>query len=634
MKPDRLRLAALVAAAGLAASTAVSHGQAPEYPETIHRVADNPLPATRAEISRLRLDTERVAVFKDGYALIVKTAAAVADDRGRVFTDEVPDAAVLGCFWATTTQGQIAAMRAELITTAREETSEAACLTMTELLRANTDRRVVLTLRDAERSTIDATILRVLETPPVAAGTTDLSPGPTSLHTPTTVGTVRTPLAPRGGQYVIVRSGAAETILPIDHIHSIAGEQIHTSTTHRDRVERTSKRLSFELGSEAAGKPVSLRIMYFTPGMRWIPTYRLSINPDNRSGVLALQGELLNECEDISAESAVALDMVVGVPNFRFRNTVSPLVMEKTLRNALLSAAPDIMGRQNQYSNAMFAQRAGEWRDERAEAPVAGADLAPELSASGEQDLFVYSIPRFGLKRGERATVPVLRQDVRFDHLYTLDIAAVRDARRQGSAQYSCRAPGAPHQPLVPPLGESPSARTSVNHVWHQIELWNASSAPWTTGAALVMGAPGGDAARVIPIAQDLLRYTPAGGKVLLPLTIAVDIRADLDEEEIGRTDNALHRNGTSYALVRGRSTITLASSRREPSSVRVTLALGGKALEASDEGRIVITGHSGADWGGNDPGPVNNHSDITWEVQLAPGESRNLTVEFSYYTF
>jgi len=147
-----------------------------------------------------------------------------------------------------------------------------------------------------------------------------------------------------------------------------------------------------------------------------------------------------------------------------------------------------------------------------------------------------------------------------------------------------------------------------------------------------VGGAAGGG--RTIPIAQELLRYTPAGGKVLLPLTVAMDVRAELAEEELSREENALKRNGTSYTRVRAKSTISLTNSRKEVSNTRVKLSLGGRIEKTSDEAKVVVTGHNSTDWGNNDPGPVNNHSDLTWEVELKPGETRMLTVEFGYYTY
>ena len=70
------------------------------------------------------------------------------------------------------------------------------------------------------------------------------------------------------------------------------------------------------------------------------------------------------------------LDIVVGVPNFRFGRTPSPLVLESVLRNALAEAAPNLMGNSSQLSNAMYTQRSGEFRRNAARAqrrPTAGS---------------------------------------------------------------------------------------------------------------------------------------------------------------------------------------------------------------------------------------------------------------------
>ena len=62
--------------------------------------------------SELELKTERVIVFKDGYTLIIKRGVATTDKAGEVFTDDVPDAAVLGSFWAVPEEGRLIAMLA------------------------------------------------------------------------------------------------------------------------------------------------------------------------------------------------------------------------------------------------------------------------------------------------------------------------------------------------------------------------------------------------------------------------------------------------------------------------------------------------------------------------------------------
>src|SRR5690242_2792117 len=106
----------VVLAAGTALPVGIVHGQAgSERPPAVAKAAP-PGPLT--------LKTERVVAFKDGYALIVKSATGTADGRGLVYTDDVPDA-VLGCFWATSDQGGAVPMRAQWVEDQSDRTSPA-----------------------------------------------------------------------------------------------------------------------------------------------------------------------------------------------------------------------------------------------------------------------------------------------------------------------------------------------------------------------------------------------------------------------------------------------------------------------------------------------------------------------------
>ena len=155
-------------------------------------------------------------------------------------------------------------------------------------------------------------------------------------------------------------------LLPVAEVRSIVVKDMKTTIAKTLTTSKKTKRLSLKFDKPEKKQAVS--IMYFRPGFRWIPTYRVSLNEnkEKKTATVSLQAELLNEAEDLDN---VPLDIVVGVPNFRFRGTPSPLVLEATLRNALAEAAPDLMGNpSNSMSNAMYSQRAGDFRQEQAQA--------------------------------------------------------------------------------------------------------------------------------------------------------------------------------------------------------------------------------------------------------------------------
>lgn len=576
-------------------------------PEAPARVAITPAdePVAAPDPARLTLTTDRVVVFKDGHALFAKSASAIADAQGRVHTNHVPEAAVLGCFWAASEDGRPIMMRAEWVETSREKTVERACITLVELIRANVGRTLVFELHDRGRLT--GTIVELLEdsAPPAPDATVV-----TSMHADgrATRWTPENREARRGGEYVVVdEAQAGRIVLPVANVHRIVGD-LKTKMTETTRAFERTKRLTLELGAAAAGKPAKLRLFHFQPGVRWIPTYRLT-ELDPGPAMLTLQAEILNEAEDIDG---AALDLVVGFPNFRFKGVVSPLSLEATLRNALEQAAPGLMSQQ--LAQVQFQNRAGEWN--RDEERSGGAPAVPaEITGSGEQDLFVYSLGAFSLKKGARAAVPVWQQRADRRHLYTLDIGVVRDSR---SGSESTEFEGSP---TGSPLRKLP------HQVWHQLELANAGKSPWTTGAILMMQG-------FLPVAQELLAYTSIGGKALVPVTVAVDIRAEHGEEEIDRKPNALLWNHTQYALVRKRAEVTITNRRPEAIELRVRLGVAGKVLEASDDGAIVLNDFRAEDWRNDHQARVNNHSDVTWNITLKPGETRTVTYAAQFYVY
>lgn len=157
--------------------------------------------------------------------------------------------------------------------------------------------------------------------------------------------------------------------------------------------------------------------------------------------------------------------------------------------------------------------------------------------------------------------------------------------------------------------------KLAENKVWHQLELTDDTDVPFTTGAAMVME-------RGVPLGQDLLGYTSPGGKTLIPVTTALDMRAVHSEREVGRTTDAKSVDGRRYALVQKKGTIAVASHQKERSTVRVSFATSGKIERASHGGAVVVDDLDG----------VNNQSAVTWEVALGAGETATLSYELTVF--
>lgn len=582
-----------------------------------------PSAAAAEPAHQLKLTTERVIAFKDGFCLTIKRGQAVSDERGEVYTGEVPDSAVLGSFWATSKQGRILSMTAGWTTTREQLQRAMPCVQHLDLLQANLGKSCKLTLQD--KSEYQGVIRQVLSEPTSAPppaplkelfGLAPAGDDPIAAF----LGTAEAGsgakrelalLAGLGGAHFVLTTEDGDVALPIGQIRTLAIKNMQTTLARTlTRVER-AKRLTLRF--EKPGQAEEVRLMYFAPGLRWIPTYRIDLGTqgEKKTAEVRLQAEILNEHEDLAD---APLDIVVGVPNFRFRGVVSPLSLEQTIRRVLPQINPALAGNfRNDLSNTAFTQRASEFRVPEPPAGLpeaANVDLPDELSATGAQDLFVYSLPPLRLKKGERAAVQILSAEVPYRDVYTWDVTVRRkdvDTAPSGSGVTS---------PLV----------LSKNEVWHQIELTNNTKFPWTTGVAmLVQGNQ--------PLAQELLTYTSPRDAARVPVTVSVETRGSYEEQEIGRTLRALEWDSVHYAKIVKQARLDLRNSKSQAVDVEITFHVGGRATAATLDGKVTLAPFDAGDWEGYRGSPaVNNSSKVRWLTTLKPGESFRPTVTYEYF--
>jgi hypothetical protein len=577
----------------------------------------------------LKMTTQKVVVFKDGYCLFLKEGKAVTTKASECYTDDVPDSAVLGSFWAMPKEGKLVSIRSGWETVTSKTVKEVPATGYLDVLLANEGKRVRLEMNDKE--TITGTIARVMTTPTMESITPTTAeifgvpkhrvPGtpehtlahaaPNTVPEQTTDVTTYVVTGVSGTQFVL-KTEDGDMLLNAANIKSMTIQDMkNTLPRTLTTIERT-KRLTFRF--DEAEKERNLNLLYFRPGLRWIPTYRvnLSDDPKTKTASMALQAEILNEAEPLNE---VPLDIVVGVPNFRFRDLPSPLVLESVLRNTLAASAPALMGQmRNDFSNSLYTQRAGEFRRAAAEQNAEGGkvNLPNELTASGAQDLFVYNLPKLSLKTGERIAVNILSNDkVPYKDIYTWDLRITRDdidAAPSGSGVKS-------------PL------KLSKNEVWHQVELTNNTKLPWTTGAVMLMQGQQ-------PLSQELLTYTSPTDACRVPVTVSVETRGSFDEKEIARDLKALVWDGYHYAKIDKQAKLHLCNNKAVPIETEITLRLGGKVTEASNDGAISLGAYDASDWNNYRGHPaVNNSSTVQWKVKLAPGETFEPVVAYHYYT-
>lgn len=179
------------------------------------------------------------------------------------------------------------------------------------MLRRNVGKALVAELQDGQ--TVRGRVAAVLE--------------PESLGARTPTG------APAA--FLVVETDAGDALLSSADVRRFTISGMETSCEKRTVTEEKTKRLTFRF--EGKDVPQVVRLMYFAPNFRWIPTYRMELPLLGGPAELRLQAELLNEAEDLIDAD---VDLVVGAPHLRFKEVSSPLTLETTLRKTLAQVAP------------------------------------------------------------------------------------------------------------------------------------------------------------------------------------------------------------------------------------------------------------------------------------------------------
>jgi hypothetical protein len=226
--------------------------------------------------------------------------------------------------------------------------------------------------------------------------------------------------------------------------------------------------------------------------------------------------------------------------------------------------------------------------------------LAVGSKGAPEEDLFLYTRGGVTLARGERATYKVFAVNVSFEHIYQWEVQDQPRVDGFGNVQNN--------------QGSRVSDQTDRNNIWHALRVKNTTKFPWTSAPAMVI-------AGTKPVSQDTLSYTPKGATSTLKLTIATDIRASHEEQEVDRQKNLQRRRGYEYDQVTVEGTLKINNYKTKDVKLLVAKTLRGSVESQTDDGKAEKLGEAIA--------VDNPMSRLNWEVTLKSGEER--TIRYRY---
>ncbi len=537
-----------------------------------------------AELPDAQLKTTTVAAFKNGLGFFIRQGQVrVAGGEGRILA--VPPA-TLGTLWLA--PNDPGATLEELVAYVQQTKHAAPAVSLAELLRLNAGK-VVTVYSDCRDITGEVVGFAQPTATPAA------NPSERSLET-------GAPVAPGSPAPEVLLLRVADGKVIALHLNNIAQVSLPQNSALETTRTETAAALRFKL----AGAPENARLTmgYLQKGFGWTPSYMVTLEAEKTARIL-MQAVVTNDAEDLRDAEVF---FVVGVPNFRYSEIISPMAIQQSLAQALNdfrvggigggvgSGAFHTLGALNAQISSN--ERSG-FEGDRFDADLRAA--VAELEGAPEEDLFLYRRPRVTLARGERATYNVFSGTVSYEHIYEWDVPDTTHVDPYGNAQSNNSSP-------------VDKARETVNDIWHSLRLTNSTQFPWTSAPALTLSANQ-------PLAQDTLAYTPRGAKTNLKLTIATDVRPHKEELEVDRQIDALHAHGYSYDAVTVEGTLKVKNYKGKAIRLMIGKTLTGSVLSATDEGkskRLAVAVQA-----------ENPTSQLDWDLKFAPGEEKTITYRY-----
>jgi len=519
------------------------------------------------------MPVREVTVFKDGHAYVLREQPLASDADGRVVLDELP-VPVLGTFWPYATGGA----RLVHAKAGREEVvNEVDALDLRQLIEANAGKRA--RLRDA--------------------------------HGDDQVGVLRgVPKHPQNGSasFVLLEWEQGTRAVPLDALRWIEVE----GELARKVVERRSRE-RLELRVEGGGADAKVGVVYVQHGLRWIPSYKLDIDG---AGVARVQLEAALQNDLIDLVDAT-VHLVIGVPTFEFKELVDPISLQAELARV---AAQMELGQNfsNRLSNSLMTQSAGFVPSDAAsprESEVAGSEAA--------EDLFVFTLKRITLRKGERMVLPLREYTLPYKDVYTLDVPLSPPMEMRAQLQSE----------RVMELARQLASPKAM----HVLRLRNGSDAPLTTAPALVLSK-----GRIL--AQGRMHYASLGAETDLVINPAIDVFVKVDESEVARVPDAERWNNGSYGRIELAGIVELRNGKSAPIELEVrrrVLGMADTILQGGERRQldlVALWGESRATaWWGWWNWPYwwfhfNGFGEFRWNVKLESGAATRLECGWHYF--
>jgi len=509
-----------------------------------------------------------VGLFKNGLCLVEREATLPGPGAYRV--DCMPEP-VHGTLWVH------GAVPVEVRMTVREEAVPVGQALGLDLHKALAGRRVVLHLRDKERSPVSGTVLGA----PEGAHEDWARDYRPQRHYYSSIS------RPRGQQ-------PSRTFLVVDTDRGIAlvepHEVLYAQVQDVGEVPETRPTLVLTVG-EGAPEPTAVRIRYLSKGLAWAPSYEVDISNADRLTVRQ-KAVVKNELEDLDG---ARLSLISGFPSIEFAHVTSPLSLGTTWAQFFQEINREPPSGHAATYNVALQQRAAPGRGAEA---FAGIDWSATPHGQGP-DMHYQDLGPTTLREGESLAVQVAAGEATYERIVEW---IVPDTRRADGR----------HVPEHERRNDPDKYRDAA---WDAVRFRNPLEFPMTTAPAMVVsdGRFHG---------QRMSYWTNPGEQATVHVTKALSVRTRSTEQEEEGTRELVWIGGDDYRKTTVQGTLSVTNHRDEAIRLVIRRRFSGELLEADGEPTRVLR-EEGA-WS------VNKRNELFWTVRLGRGEDLTLTYRYA----
>jgi len=522
---------------------------------------------------------ERVALFKNGLGFFAATGS-LPEKETNIEIGQLPVPAY-GTFWI----GYPEDVKVLRLVTALEDIEERhPAMNMGQLLQANAGARILLRTGTGEKDVVEGVIRKT-----VAQDSMPELPSPYIMNIRRATDPYgRAGYNPYGGNMVLVDT--ADGLVAVNVGSIVRADFAQKKIT--DSITVSLKRPYIRVELERPANKGLISVSYMARGITWCPSYQIDLS-DAENALLTAQALVINEVADLDH---VALDLLTGFPNIKFGDVLSPMAMSQSLANFLNSLAS---GRTEAGRGAITQQvTLNEPPFSRFEdVPMPAYSTAAQGMVS--EDLFLYPVKDFSLRRGETAYVTLFTAKMPYRHIYTWKIDDGLDTEDRYQRE------------------QDKTEVKKAEEVWHSCRLRNTLKMPLTTAAAQFVN-------RGLFSGQDLCYYTAPGAETTIRINRAMNILAERAEYEMERKRNAESFYGSFYDLVKVRGELKLRNRLDRGVPVEITKEMSGEVLELASGAKDVMTAKGLK--------KVNPKHVLTWEFDLKAGEEQTLFYVYQVY--